>query len=142
MTSRDSFRLPTFSVNPDSRRRSTSSSYTWMRAIEFITTVITVLGTIALLHRTDVTTAVMAAYRIVGTAPVRRWPQRRLFAVVDVRHLRFYLISLRSRMVRPLREMWGMLRCHVIFKICCFVYQRGFSVDGCDFYTRVSIVQL
>lgn len=66
-----------------------------MRAIDLVTTVIAVRNAIALLYRTDVTTAVVTAYRVIGAALVRRRPQRGLLGllVVGVRYLRIYRVS-------------------------------------------------
>jgi len=62
-----------------------------MRTADLVSTVIAIWHAVALLHRTDVTTTVVATYGVVGAAFIRKWPQRVLSAFVLIaRYFRFY----------------------------------------------------
>jgi hypothetical protein len=51
--------------------RKFASTAAWMRAVDLVTTIIAILNAVALLYRTNVTTAVFTAYRVVGTTLIR-----------------------------------------------------------------------
>jgi divalent metal cation (Fe/Co/Zn/Cd) transporter len=62
-----------------------------MRTADLVSTVIAIWHAVALLHRTDVTTTVVATYGVVGAAFIRKWPQRVLpVFVLIARYFQFY----------------------------------------------------